>query len=98
MKLNLIEFPGKMFTRVGEILVAEASDLGNRHLQRLYDDATDVGLAIRSERTNRVVIFSMTKACYHTDGELLGWDYTPTWESMKAVPECTNLQLHVIND
>lgn len=101
MKFNVIEFPSKMFTMSGTTLVAEASDMGNRHLQPLYDDACDVGFAVRSERTGKVVTFVMQAPFYKGEGEdreLSGWHYVPTSESFRNVPECQGMEAKVFND
>lgn len=101
MKFNVIEFPSKMFTVSGNKLVAEASDMGNRHLQPLYDDACDVGFAVKSERTGKVVTFVMQSPFYKGEGEdreLGGWHYVPTSESFRNVPECQNMEATVFND
>lgn len=103
MKLNVIEFPSSMFTwsNEGRSACAEASDMGNRHLQRLYDDACDVGFKMKSEKTGEVVTFVMASPFYHGEGEdkeLAGWHYIPTSESFRNVPNCQNMEVTVFND
>lgn len=101
MKFNVIEFPSRMFTVSGKTMVAEASDMGNRHLQPLYDDACDVGFAVKSDVTGKVVTFVMTSP-FHTgegeDREIAGWHYVPTSESFRNVPECQGMEAKVFND
>lgn len=58
-------------------LVAEASDLGGRFgLERIYDDACDVGIAIQSHHTNRIEWFYLDKR-EERDGEVLAWEFKP---------------------
>ncbi len=75
MKLNAIEFPESFFTR-GENyeLVSEASDMQNRHLQRLFDDACDVGFNVRMN-TGQVVTFALSNVV-KVEGEVTAWEYT----------------------
>lgn len=64
-----------MFTK-GEnyALVCEASDMGNRHLQRLYDDACDVGFNVKFD-TGQVVTFAMSRVVKDGEGEITAWEY-----------------------
>lgn len=98
MKLNLIEFPSSMFTVTGHQLSAEASDMGNRHLQPLYDDAADVGFAIKSDKTGNVVIFSVVDVKRDGEGELQYWTYAATADCIRKYPECRKVQVLVFND
>ncbi len=105
MKFNVIEFPSDMFswmrTPTGMELIGEASDMENRHLQRLYDDACDVGFAVKSKHTGAVVTYVMVKPIYRGDGEdmeLCGWEYVPTTESVRKVPDCAGTKATIFND
>jgi hypothetical protein len=104
MKLNLIlEFPSSLFSYdpVDKEFRAEASDLGNRHLQRFYDDACDVGFSIKSSRTGNVVDYVMTDVTYHLDGEdreIFCWKYTPSAESERKFPSCKGTKALIWND
>lgn len=105
MKLPLITFPSSMFSWVriydGMKLVGEASDMGNRHLQPLYDDACDVGFAVQSTHTGQVVTYVLVGPFYRGDGEdteLAGWHYVPTDESCRNVPDCVGTTATIFND
>jgi hypothetical protein len=98
MKFNVIEFPSRMFSWSGKVLTAEASDLGNRHLQPLYDDACDVGFAVKSEHTGEVVTYAMGEVKKDAEGELISWEYTPTTESERKVPACRGTKAIIFND
>ena len=101
MKLTLVEHSSRQFSWTEKTLVSEASDLDNRHLERLYDDACDVGFSVKSERTGNVIVFVMTSPFYHGHGEdreLAGWHYVPTTESFRNVPECQGMEAKIFND
>jgi hypothetical protein len=72
--------------------------MGNRHLQPIYDDACDVGFAVKSEITSKVVTYYMSNVMKDAEGEILGWEYRPTVESIHSVPECTHTRAVVFND
>ncbi len=97
MKLNLVEHSSNQFTYVSEkkVFVADASDLDNRHLEQIYDDAW--GFAMKSEKTGKVITFVM-EAPFHSNGELVGWQYVPTSESFRNVPECQGMEAKIFND
>lgn len=68
--------PLELFSQHGDTLTAEISDLGNRRLdRRLYADAADVGIAIRSHHTGRVVRYYLVGEDKTPDGEVAGWHY-----------------------
>jgi len=103
MKLNLVEFSSRQFTYHprDKTLTAEASDLDNRHLQKLYDDAMDVGFTVKSEKTGHVVVYVMSSPFYYgkgSDRELGGWNYEPSSESIRKYPECDGTKAIIFND
>ena len=100
MKLNLTPFPSNLFrwNKEEQCLIAEASELHNQHLQRMYDDACDVGLAVRSEKTGNVVEYALTEVDRDGEFEVLCWVYEPTDESVRLVPGCENTSVLVYND
>jgi len=59
------------------LLVAEASDLGpGFRIERLFNDACDEGIAIRSNRTAKVVRFTLSKI-QRQDGDIVAWHFIP---------------------
>jgi hypothetical protein len=103
MRLNVIEFSSKQFTynAADKTFTSEASDLDNRHLQQIYNDACDVGFAMKSDKTGNVITYVMTKPFYHGEGEdreLGGYNYVPTSESIREHPECEGTKVIVFND
>ena len=102
MKLNVIPFSSNRFTFEDGCFISEASDLGNNHLQKLYDDSCDVGLVIRSEKTQKSVTYYLDHIEYHRLDKLTmdatSWEYRPTTESIREVPECKGTSVTVFND
>jgi hypothetical protein len=86
------------YDKSDKTLIAEASDLNDRHLQQIYNDACDVGLAIRSAKTGKIVTYHMTNEHKDNEGDIQFWDYEPTTESIRRVPECLGSKLKVFND
>ena len=73
--LPLDPAPLERFTTTGDKLVTEASDIGFR-LQQVFDDACDVGMAIRSHHTGKVITFVL----HHEeklDGDVVAWHLVP---------------------
>ena len=103
MRLTLVEHSSRQFSysNKDKTLVSEASDLDNRHLERIYDDACDVGFAVKSEKTGNVVVFVMDSPMYHGQGEdreISGWTYTPCSDSIRKHPECIGMKATIFND
>ena len=99
MRLNLTEVSSDKFT-VGKnkkTLFSEASDLGNVTHQPLYDDACDVGIAIRSVKTGILITFHLTENIF-ANGEVSGWKYEPLPSDVAANPECAGLVVTIFND
>ena len=94
MKLQVNAISSEYFTwNWGErALVTEASCLGNYDgFQRLFDDAADVGLAVKSSRTGKVERFYFNKR-NELDGEITDWEYLP------ENPDCGVKKLVIFND
>ena len=100
MKLPIVEFISGCFTLTdgGKTLVSEASDMWNRHLQKLSTDGPDVGFAVKSSETGHIVIYVMSEVMKDEEGEVTGWKYLPSPESVKEFPECASTKAVVFND
>jgi dipeptidyl aminopeptidase/acylaminoacyl peptidase len=103
MRLTLVEHSSRQFSYSDKdkTVVSEASDLDNRHLERIYDDACDVGFAVKSEKTGAVVVFVMTSPIYHGEGEdreISGWNYEPADFSIRQYPSCLGMKATIFND
>jgi hypothetical protein len=68
-------------------------------MERLYDDACDVGLALRNPRTGNVTRWHMLDEIRDPrENELLGWMLAPTHETLRKQPELQGYQLNIVND
>jgi|SRR5579862_5656163 len=99
MKLNLVEHSMEQFSASsedGKKILGEASSMMNRHLERIYDDAMDVGFKVKLDG-GEVVTFVMTDSFDHND-ELAGWNYTISSESVRRYPHCEGMTAIIFND
>jgi hypothetical protein len=71
----------RIFTDFAGSLIADMStiSLGGRRagFERIYDDACDIGLAVRSHHTGAVVLFAVHSERRNREGEIIGWDLVP---------------------
>lgn len=82
-----------------KVLVAEASTLGYHGPRRIYDDACDVGIAIRSHRTGRLVRFYLdSEDMDHSGEDVAGWRFRPIAEDVRRAPEASRTSVLIIND
>lgn len=100
MRLNTAPIPSDRFTfdKATGLFTADASDLQDQHLNRLYDDAIDVGLVMESTKTGKLVRYYMSREVRGAENEIESWDYYPTSESIREVPECQGTSVTVFND
>jgi hypothetical protein len=84
------------------ILIADASDIGMKpgaQFDRLYDDACDVGILLRSHKTGVVTRWSLLDTVRDTrENEILGWMLVPTFETLHKHPQLRGYQLNLTND
>lgn len=86
------------------VFVAEASTLGftaargggEAMLRRIYDDACDVGIAIRGR--NDVVWFYLESEDRDREGDVAGWRFKPIAEHVRRYPAIAGTSVLVIND
>ena len=91
MLLNPSPTSSTRFTFKGHTFIAEASDLRDIHLGRVYDDACDEGFTIVSAKTGKGAVFAMHKTFNH--GEEFGG-----WEFKCVTPGLTHLKAVIFND
>lgn len=72
-------------------LTSEASDLNGFGPGQLWNDACDIGIAVRSPRTDRVERFYLDKVLSR-DNEVQGWELKP------VDPKCRVKKIIVFND
>jgi hypothetical protein len=98
MRLKLSCLSSNQFTIHGKTLVAEMSYLQVNVFHPLYDDACDVGFDIQSIKTGRTITVTLNGSPEDGAGDVVYWEFTPTAESIKQVPECRNVVVHIYND
>ncbi len=81
------------------VLVAEASTLGYHGPRRIYDDACDAGIAVRSERTGALVRYYLKEEEMDRSGEdVAGWRFLPISEDVRRTPSAGHTSVLIIND
>jgi hypothetical protein len=101
MQLEVTQYSseGISHSKKNTLLVTEASDIGFRGLERLYDDACDVGIALRNPLSGNVTRWALKEVIRDTrENEILGWMLIPTPESIRKQPELKEYQLNIVND
>jgi hypothetical protein len=98
MKYNLTPVSSSLFSWNGLKATTEDSTLyGVNTRVPLYDDACDVGFAIKSEKTGRVSTWFFSEEL--RDGEeVVGWLYKPTTESVRKNQGLSGYTLTIFND
>jgi hypothetical protein len=101
MEMNIVQVNSAAFTHFPESkrLVADISDIAVREFQKLYNDAADVGFALRNPKTGNVTrwqVASEVRGPY--DGELHGWYLVPTSESLRRNPQMEGYCITLVND
>lgn len=102
--LSVPTFPSDRFTprrdHNGMSFVAEASELSRLDLpfKQLYDDAADVGLAVQSRKTGKVVRYALYETTRDADQDVLCWVLLPIPEDVRAIPACRDTSVVIFND
>lgn len=100
--LTLTAIDSRVFScsRQHKTLIAEHSDLGRVDIhQRLYDDAADVGIAIRNSRTGNVTYWYMAEEKRDRDGDLEVTVYYPCADNTGRNRQLTQgWAIHILND
>jgi hypothetical protein len=66
---------GTKFTWRGNHGVTMASDLGSAVHAVVWSDACDLGLMVRSHKTDRLVLFTLVDRTYDSEGDLMACIY-----------------------
>ena len=92
-------FSSEQFSYKEDVFTAEASDLHNegRLMRQIYDDAIDVGIAIRSHSTGKVVKFYNDATFRDADGDVTYWTFKPTADHMRDAA-LAKLRVIIFND
>lgn len=78
-------------------LVAEASTLGYHSPSRIYDDACDVGVAVRSDKTGKTIRYYLSDQDVCNE-DVAGWRFEPIAEDARRIPGAARTKLLIIND
>jgi len=68
-ELPLTTVPASLFTWFDDLGVAEASDLPEHLVSRVYNDAADLGFLVRSNRTGRTLLFTFAERERDAEGD-----------------------------
>ena len=102
MQLAVDLIPSKAFSHFpnSKRMVAEVSDLnGFDGFKPLYDDAIDVGFAIKNVKTGNITRWTVaTEIRDPRENELHGWYLVPTPESLRRDPVLEGYCMTLIND
>ena len=101
MLLNVVQINSALFTHnpKAKTLVAELSDIQVKGFQQLYDDAADVGFAIRNPKTGNVTRWAVSNEIRdNVENELLGYKLVPTPESVRAQPVMQGYTMTLLDD
>lgn len=78
--------------------VCEASDLSRHDVSSLmYDDAIDIGIAIKSARTGVVTKFYCAETHRDNDHDITHWVFLPTSDHA-CNPDLAQLKVTIFND
>lgn len=88
----------KEFSWTLPTFVAEASSLGNFRPTRLYDDACDVGFALKSQWTGVETRWALSREIRDGENELQGWEFVPTSEALRKYPRFRTYKVVILND
>ncbi len=100
LAVNVVDarlFSWNKFTKTG---VAEHSDLHNVRITPLYDDACDVGFAVRNRETGVLTRWTVSHEVYDgtEDNELVATVFSPAPETLRACPALVGYTIHLLND
>ena len=101
MLLNVVQINSSLFSHFPKTkrLVAEISDIHVSRFDRLYDDAADVGFAIRNEKTGNVTRWTLSNEVRdNVENELVAFNLVPTPESIRAQPILKGYTMTLLND
>lgn len=101
--IERVPFSSKKFSSFKDLHVisAEVSELEVGHsgfCGPLYDDAADVGLCIRSEKTTKITRWCLSNIKRDGDNDILSWEFVATPETLHWHPHLGRWKVIVYND
>mgnify|MGYP006957753019 CR=1 FL=1 len=86
MKLSIPSYSSDLFSWYMGNGYTEISDLPCAPAAcQVYDDACDVGFNVRSERTGKVMLFTLSEVSQDKEGDISDWVYVSTNGKHKIV-------------
>jgi hypothetical protein len=86
---------GDIFSWHGQEGVADISDLGKGEvIGRIWSDACDVGFYIKSPRTGREKLFTMSEKVFDAEGCVTAWKFV----SLNSLNEFGEVKVTIFND
>lgn len=99
LRLNAVDVKHFTVSNQYKLMYTEASDVRDYNLlQRLYDDACDVGFALWNAATNTVTRWSFERDVRDVEGDLQVTYYVPTTETIRKHPQLAGWKVHIVND
>lgn len=94
-KIIGVVYPSSLFsyTKASKNFTAEIS-IVPAVLRQLFDDSLDIGFGIRSEKTGRVIYFTLVNAFKDDEGDYTHWEF----EVYDARDDVAGLSVTVFND
>ena len=81
------------------IFVAEMSELPDGfRFEQVYPDACDAGFTMVGARTGQEIVFVMDATDKDREGDVAGWRFIPTRETVRRIPSCAGITALIIND
>src|SRR4051812_3614743 len=97
--INIYAIEATKFTFHNRAFIAEASDLtGHELFRQIYDDAADVGFAIRNPKTGNVMRFHLAEEHKDREGDTTHWTFHPIPADLRKHPCLADLKVVIFND
>ena len=97
MRNTLNPISSKHFCYKNGTFTACLSDLPIKGFRLIWDNCPDYGIAVKSEKTNKVVTFYVTKE-ERQDGELQSYELKPIRDDIKKNKALANISMTLFND
>ncbi len=99
-QLNVVQINSDLFSHSArrKVLVAEISDIGLARFQPLYNDACDVGFALRNPKTGNVTRWVVCGEVTDQEHDIVSWKLVPTPESLRSNPQLAGYSITLFND